>query len=215
MMPMWLYTLGTLLMETDAQIPFANIVSTLLVLMIPLVVGILMKKKLPKVTEVVIKILKPVTVICIIILLSVGIYSNLYIFKLFKPKIVLAGCLLPYIGYLIGGVLAAIARLPWERIKTVAIETGMQNTGIAMILMMYAFPPPDGNIAAVAPIASAVMTPLPLFAITIPYLIYRRVNKDKYANVPTENGKEAEKKPRKSLEMGIKVENGKAELLVT
>jgi hypothetical protein len=59
-------------------------------------------------------------------------------------------------------------------------------------LMMFAFPPPDGFIAAVAPIASAIMTPLPLFAITIPYLIYRRCNKEKYATVPTKNGKSTE-----------------------
>lgn len=214
MMPLWLYTLGSHLMRTNTQVPFGNIVTTLLVLMIPLVVGIIMKKKLPKVTDFVVKVLKPVTVICIIILLSVGIYSNLYIFKLFEPKIILAGCLLPYIGYVMGGLLATIVRLPWGRIKTVAIETGMQNTGIAMIIMMYSFPPPDGYIAAVAPIASAVMTPLPLFVITVPYLIYRRVNKDKYANVPTEGG-EPEKKHRKSIELGLKIENGKAELLET
>ncbi|XP_076112383.1 ileal sodium/bile acid cotransporter-like [Mytilus galloprovincialis] len=188
MMPLWLYTLGQQFIDGTVQVPFLNIFTTLLILIVPLFVGVFLQHKLPKVTKVLIKVIRPVTVVCIVFLLTVGIYSNLYIFKLFKPKIVLAGCLLPYFGYLLGGLIAFIFRLPWQRIKTVAIETGMQNTGIAMILMMYAFPPPDGFIAAVAPIASAVMTPLPLFLITAPYLIYKRRNKNKYDSVPNENG---------------------------
>jgi hypothetical protein len=75
--------------------------------------------------------------------------------------------------------------------------------------MMFAFPPPDGFIAAVAPIASAIMTPLPLFAITIPYLIYRRCNKEKYATVPTENGKSTEM-DEYPADKTVKVKNGKS-----
>jgi hypothetical protein len=65
------------------------------------------------------KIITPVTVGCIILLITVGIYSNLYIFKLFKPQIMLAGCMLPYFGYILGGLIAFVVRLPWERVKTV------------------------------------------------------------------------------------------------
>ncbi|XP_052063227.1 ileal sodium/bile acid cotransporter-like isoform X3 [Mytilus californianus] len=216
MMPMWLYTLGQQFIDGTLQVPFLDIFTTLLILIVPLFVGVFLQKKLPKITKVIIKVIRPVTVVCIILLLSVGIYSNLYIFKLFKPKIVLAGCLLPYFGYLLGGLISFIFRLPWERVKTVAIETGMQNTGIATILMMYAFPPPDGFIAAVAPIASAVMTPLPLFLITVPYLIYKRCNKDKYDSVPNENGSIKKKKPKSkkdSKETTLDVENGKTTVI--
>ncbi|CAC5396307.1 SLC10A3_5 [Mytilus coruscus] len=224
MMPMWLYTLGQQFIDSTIQVPFLNIFTTLLILIVPLFVGVFLHQKLPKVTKVIVKVIRPVTVVCIVFLLTVGIYSNLYIFKLFKPKIVLAGCLLPYFGYLLGGLIALIFRLPWQRVKTVAIETGMQNTGIAMILMMYAFPPPDGYIAAVAPIASAVMTPLPLFLITVPYLIYKRCNKEKYDSVPNENGstkknengsiKQKKTKSKKgSKETTLDVENGKTTVI--
>lgn len=232
MMPLWLYTLGQQFIDGTVQVPFLNIFTTLLILIVPLFVGVFLQHKLPKVTKVLIKVIRPVTVVCIVLLLTVGIYSNLYIFKLFKPKIVLAGCLLPYFGYLLGGLIAFIFRLPWQRVKTVAIETGMQNTGIAMILMMYAFPPPDGFIAAVAPIASAVMTPLPLFLITVPYLIYKRCNKNKYDSVPNENGSTKknengstkknenlstkEKKPKSkkgSKEITLDVENGRTTVI--
>lgn len=195
MLPFWLYTLGQEFIDETANvsIPFVNILTTLIILIVPLFIGLFIKYKLPKVRKIFLKIVTPVTVVAIIILLTVGIYSNLYIFKLFKPRIVLAGCLLPYIGYLLGGIISLIFRQPWERVKTISIETGMQNTGIAIILMIVAFPPPYGEIAAVAPIASGVMTPLPVFVVTIVYLIYKRCNKDKYAKVPVKNGKQKEK----------------------
>jgi hypothetical protein len=172
------------------------------------------------------KIITPVTVGCIILLITVGIYSNLYIFKLFKPQIMLAGCMLPYFGYILGGLIAFVVRLPWERVKTVAIETGMQNTGIAIILMMFAFvgtvayfsllhllyirygiviaKSGSGVIIAEAIGATAAIKPsgggkaniismiaIPVFCIPVS-IIYRRCNKEKYATVPTKNGKSTE-----------------------
>lgn len=210
MLPFWLYTLGQEFIDETANvsIPFVNIVTTLIILIVPLFVGLLIKYKLPKVRKIFLKVVTPVTVVAIIILLTVGIYSNLYIFKLFKPRIVLAGCLLPYIGYVLGGIISLIFRQPWERVKTISIETGMQNTGIAIILMIVAFPPPYGEIAAVAPIASGVMTPLPIFVITIAYLIYKRCNKDKYDKVPVKNGT----KEKGTKEKGTKKEKGECEL---
>jgi predicted Na+-dependent transporter len=147
---------------------------SLSILITPLIVGLFLRQKFPKVADKIQKALKPVTLVMIIVLLAVGIYSNMYIFRLFKPRIILAGCLLPYIGYVSGGIVAALFRQPWKRIKTIILETGMQNTSIAYILLINSFPAPDGDIAAVAPVASAVMTPLPPFTITIFYLLYQK-----------------------------------------
>ncbi|XP_060080528.1 ileal sodium/bile acid cotransporter-like [Ylistrum balloti] len=185
-LPLWIYTLGQEFLQDDEKklnVPFFNIFTTLLLLIIPLLVGIGIQFKLPKVKRFILKVVTPVTIVAIIILLSVGIYSNLFIFKLFNPKVILAGCLLPYFGYVIGGIIAFVLRQPWVKVKTIAIETGMQNTGLAFIILLFAFPPPDGQLAAVAPAASAVMTPLPLFVITIIFVIYKKCNPEKYQKV--------------------------------
>ncbi|KAK3086789.1 hypothetical protein FSP39_023470 [Pinctada imbricata] len=189
MLPLWVYTLGQQFIDESANvhIPYINIFTTLLILVIPIFVGIFIKYKLPKVKRFLMKVITPVTVVTITFLLSVGIYTNLYIFKLFNPRIIFAGCLLPYIGYILSGLACLIFRQEWTKTKTIAIETGIQNVGIAMLLMMVAFPPPDGELAAIAPIASGVMTPLPLFVITIIYMIYKRCNKHKYKEVSKEN----------------------------
>ncbi|OWF37932.1 Ileal sodium/bile acid cotransporter [Mizuhopecten yessoensis] len=199
-LPLWMYTLGQEFLQDGNKkldVPFFNIFTTLLLLIIPLLVGIGVQYKLPKVKRFILKIVTPVTIVAIILLLSVGIYSNLFIFKLFNPNVILAGCLLPYFGYVIGGIIAFILRQPWVKIKTIAIETGMQNTSVAFIILLYAFPPPDGQLAAVAPAASAVMTPLPLFVITIIFVIYKKCNPEKYQKV-TQKDEEA-----KELELEI------------
>lgn len=189
-----MYTLGHEFLEASGgniSVPYFNIFTTLLLLIIPLFVGILFQLKLPKVSDVILKIVTPVSIVAIIILMSVGIYSNLFIFRLFNPTVILAGCLLPYFGYIIGGIIALILRQPWVKVKTIAIETGMQNVGLAFIILLYAFPPPDGQLAAVAPAASAFMTPLPLFIVTIIFMIYKKCNPEKYqpVSVKSEEGK--------------------------
>lgn len=190
MLPLWVYTLGVTFVHqgTQLNVPFTQIASALAVIIIPLFLGLLIKFKFERVAKITVKIIKPVSIIAVIILISIGMYTNRHIFFLFSPKIVFAGCLLPYIGYTLGGFAAFLSRQSWTRIKTIAIETGLQNTGIAIVLLMYSFPSPDGELAAVAAIASALMTPLPLFAITIPYLIYNKCKDRKYAKVPTKNG---------------------------
>ncbi|KAL5022356.1 hypothetical protein ScPMuIL_001511 [Solemya velum] len=190
MLPLWVYTLGVTFVRegTQLNIPFVQIVTALAVIIIPLFVGLLIKFKFERLAKILVKIIKPVSIIAIIILITIGMYTNRYIFSLFSPKIVFAGCLLPYIGYLLGGLASLIARQPWTRVKTIAIETGLQNTGIAIVLLMYSFPSPDGELAAVAAIASALMTPLPLFLVTVPYLIYNKCKERRYAKVPTKNG---------------------------
>lgn len=175
MLPFWLYTLGGVFMEgqDELDVPFQMVAVSLSVLILPLIGGVFLKQRFPKAADRLQKLLKPVIVVMALVLIVVGISANAYIFRLFKLKIIAAACLLPYVGYVCGGVVATIFRQPWDRIKTISIETGMQNTSIAYILLINSFPSPSGDIAAVAPVASAVMTPLPPFLVTICYMSYQ------------------------------------------
>lgn len=193
MLPAWIYSLGVLFIDDrSVTIPFSSVAISLGVLLVPLTTGVVLRSKCPKVAAKVQKALKPVIIVSAVILITVGVYSNLFIFRLFEPQIVLAACLLPYIGYLIGGIVSTIFRQPWKRIKTIIIETGMQNASIAYILLTTSFMAPFGDLAAVAPVASAVMTPLPPFLITVCYLIYQRCKK-KYDPV-TQDGDDLQDK---------------------
>ncbi|KAL4234089.1 hypothetical protein ACF0H5_005742 [Mactra antiquata] len=184
MLPLWVYTLGSTFSVGDRQlsIPFSMVAVSLSILIIPLVFGLFLKQKFPKVAKGLQKVLKPVILVMSLIMIVVGVYSNLFIFRMFKPRILLAACLLPYVGYLCGGLVAFICRQDWKKVKTIALETGMQNTSIAYILLINSFGPPSGDIAAIGPMASALMTPLPPFVTTVIYLLYQ-----KYCNKNPDN----------------------------
>ena len=194
LMPLWVYTLGRQFLDEDFHvvIPYVNMLQTLAMITIPLFIGLVFKHKFPKAALKFVKLLKPVTVIMMLIFLVVGIISNLYIFQLIQPIYLVAGSLLPYLGYVAGGLVAFIFRQPWTTIKTVAIETGMQNTKVAYLLMVTSFPAPLGDIAAMAPIASSMATPIPPMLVTVPYLLYNRLMK-KYQVVSDESSDRAKR----------------------
>ena len=89
-------------------------------------------------------------------------------------QVLLTAALLPYLGFILGGIVALICRMPRHRIVTIAVETGIQNTGIAIVLLLLSLPHPESDISITAPITSAIFTPLPIWvAIAVRY-IYQR-----------------------------------------
>ena len=46
-----------------------------------------------------------------------------------------------------GGLVAYICRLPWTQIKTISIETGLQNVGVAFLIVITNFPSPSKEMA--------------------------------------------------------------------
>ncbi|XP_045191367.2 ileal sodium/bile acid cotransporter-like [Mercenaria mercenaria] len=180
MIPLWLFTVGTkVLYQTEVQIPYTNILTSLVGLIVPVAIGMVIQWKKPNWAKYIVMGIKPLMVIFFILVFTVGVYSNLYIFTLMrnKPEILLAGALVPYIGFVFGGVMAMITRQSWKRVRTIAIETGIQNTGIAIVLLKVSLPPPDNDISIVAPIAAAIFTPVPMLIAIIWYEIYKRCYK--------------------------------------
>lgn len=80
----------------------------------------------PKIGKWIKRCLKPVLLLVVTFMLALGIYTNIFIFKMIKPMTIAAGCLLPYVGYLVGGGVALVLCQSWCRVKTIAIETGIQ-----------------------------------------------------------------------------------------
>ncbi len=187
MLPFWLLTLGNYIMQqqhVSVNIPFQNIIGSLFGIIIPLSIGILIKRFKPEVAKKLQKVFKPV-IICVILVVScMGFATNMYIFKLFTPTLFLAGCLLPYIGFIAGGAVAALLRQPWYRVKTIAIETGIQNVGITMMIVKLTLPQPDADLSLVAPVVILTCTPIPLIILVcIREIRLRCCNKDNLASV--------------------------------
>lgn len=175
MIPLWLFTLGRLISD-DMQltIPFGNIMVMLACYLIPVISGILIQRYCKRLSAVIIRSLRPIYIIFILFMFSFGVWSNLYIFRLIRPMLLLAGCLLPYIGFTLSAVASFILRQPGARVLTIAIEAGIQNTGLPIVLMKFSLPQPDADLSIVGPIVIAMFMPLPLWAAFIVTEIRRR-----------------------------------------
>lgn len=77
-----------------------------------------------------------------------------------------ATCLV-LLGYTFGGMAAAIMRQSWPDALTIAVETGIQNTGIAIFILRVTLEQPEADINTVVPVAVAIMTPVPLFILWV------------------------------------------------
>lgn len=77
-------------------------------------------------------------------------------------KVLLSAISLVLLGYAFGGVASLLLRQPWQDALAVAIETGVQNTGIAIFVLRVTLDQPEADINTVVPVAVAVMTPFPL-----------------------------------------------------
>jgi sodium/bile acid cotransporter 3/5 len=97
--------------------------------------------------------LRPVIIFIIIFIMTFGVYANLYMFRLMNWRVILSGLLLPWCvcvcvfgisyliilflrcGFMFGCLTALILRQPHVNVAAISIETGIQNTGVAIMLL--------------------------------------------------------------------------------
>jgi sodium/bile acid cotransporter 3/5 len=88
MMPLWLFTLGQVIFqEGELEVPYFQIATFAIGLVIPLGIGFLIQKYLPRVTKIMVRILKPFSTLLILFIVIFAIVTNLYLFELFTWKV--------------------------------------------------------------------------------------------------------------------------------
>ena len=103
---------------------------------------------------------------------------------------ILAGLLVTLCGFGIGGVLAWVFRLGKPQIIAVSVETAIQNSAIALIVVQTSFEPPYNDVASITPIAQLIIVGIPLWISVMVIQIRKRLGKDK--NVEASGPKEIE-----------------------
>lgn len=77
-------------------------------------------------------------------------------------------------GFIFGWILSKIFKRSNPDTLAIAIETGVQNTGIAISLLRLTLTQPEADRTTVIPVAVAIMTPFPLLLL---YIIQRFRNR--------------------------------------
>ncbi|XP_068625579.1 ileal sodium/bile acid cotransporter-like [Battus philenor] len=167
-MPLWLFSLGQVVFRNaNIVVPYARIAMFVVGLIVPLSIGLGIQKWLPRISAFMVRILKGFSTTLLLFIIIFAIVTNLYIFELFTWEIIVAGMGVPWLGYAAGYLLARICRQPHADALAISIETGIQNTGIAIFLLRYALPQPEADLTTVVPVSVAIMTPFPMMAIFI------------------------------------------------
>ncbi|XP_012536492.1 ileal sodium/bile acid cotransporter isoform X2 [Monomorium pharaonis] len=180
MMPFWIFTLGRYIFaQGEIVVPYRHIGTFVVGLIIPLAIGFFIQRKLPRVSRILVRIMKPCSVILIVFIIIFAITTNLYMFKLFSWEIIIAGMGLPWLGFTFGFIIAYICKQPQADIRAIAIETGIQNTGVAIFLLRFTLKPPANDLTTVVPVSAAMMTPVPLAILFIIKLFYQYKKKTK------------------------------------
>jgi predicted Na+-dependent transporter len=167
-MPAWLYTLGRVFTNaTNIYIPFFRLILNLFTTIGPCLFGLFLVKLFPKLRPIVLKIAKPVTLFALLSFLALTLYVKYYVFYLVTWKQWLWPPVLPWTGFLISGIVAYFAKLPRAQIYTIAIETGIQNVGIAFLIVITNFPSPESDYAILPLITVSFLTTIPLWLLLI------------------------------------------------
>ena len=86
---MWIFTLGKHIFDRgNLSMPYDKVATFAIGLVVPLAIGYFIQKKLPRVSRIMVRAMKPFSVILIIFIIIFAVVTNLYLFKLFSWKVI-------------------------------------------------------------------------------------------------------------------------------
>ena len=133
--------------------------------------------------------IKPFLLLFIILFVTLGIYINMYMFDLVDGLALVAASLLNISAFAIAMGIAAAARQSQEYIKTIATETTIVNSMLALVTLRFCLSQPDADIASSIPIWVMFTSLMPFVLMLFFVKIYRyslfkyRARKEKYYRV--------------------------------
>lgn len=110
-----------------------------LILGLPLMLGILTTSKFPELAKKLANAIKPLSLVIFGVLVLLALLGNYELFKTYIGAIFLWVFAHNLIGLSGGFLTAKLAGLPFKDVKTITIETGIQNSGLGLVLIFSFF----------------------------------------------------------------------------
>merc|ERR1712156_141020 len=88
-MPIWIFLLGPFIVDDSLVIPFSQLITSLVSLILPTALGMWIRWKWSKSARILDKIIVPFTLLTVLFILTAGVYINLFIFLLMTPAMFL------------------------------------------------------------------------------------------------------------------------------
>jgi len=141
LMPLCLYVYARPFTSTELTIPYGDIVKTLVVLLVPVAIAMLLRRRFgERFASVAEKVGSIAGLGVLVTLVAVSVIRNADLFKTLTAPMILAAALLGSVGMLLGSLVARLSGLPVPQQRTVSFETGIQNSPLCFAILVTAFP---------------------------------------------------------------------------
>jgi len=173
---LWVFLLGTPLVDKVIPIPYLQIALSLISFTIPLMVGVAVKFKWPKKAESLKRISRPFFLCVLVVLPTYASVTNQHFFYLCTWRIIVSGACLGFLGYIFGAALAALVGQGKPQIIAISLETAIQNGGISIIVLNMTFPSPYSDMGLLPVMSFFFCSTGPImFVIYAVYLLGKKI----------------------------------------
>lgn len=134
-----LYQPTAVLLQDVSLNPFDMVEIVLLILGIPLILGMAVRYKFPSIAKRLSRWLKPFSILVFLGIVIIALMNNLDVFSNYIHHVLVLGISHNLLAFLLGFLVARVFKLSFENQKTLTIETGIQNSGIGLLLIFTFF----------------------------------------------------------------------------
>lgn len=181
MMPLILVTYGSLFVSEDFQIPVRDITITLGVLLVPVMLGMFVRRMNANVGAL-LELFGSVLGVAVIIFLIVTWVPNNYELLLTTPwQVYFAAIGLGVVGVLFGYNFAKAIKIHPRSSRTIALETGIQNGPLAITIVLLSFSDPQVDKVVMIPMLYSLFIVISSSFIT---MYFRKANTADEQKIP-------------------------------
>ncbi|XP_058478432.1 ileal sodium/bile acid cotransporter [Solea solea] len=174
MMPLCLLIYTTTWVDSGSiKIPFDSIAITLVGLLVPIALGMYFKTRWPRIAKKILKVGSIAGFALILIIAVVGgiLYQSSWIIA---PALWIIGTIYPFIGFSLGFLLARFTGQPWHRCRTIALETGFQNSQLCSTIIQLSFSSSELEVMFSFPLIYSIFQLVAAVSSVGSYRLYKR-----------------------------------------
>lgn len=169
---LWIYASGYA--SAGLKIPYGNITTTLAVMLVPLAIGMWVRARRPGAARVVEQVGGVAGLGVLGLLIGTGLYNNVEVLKATTGTMYAAALGLGVFGFGFGWLGARVVGLGSAQRRAVAFETGIQNSPLALGILVASFPGEQQARMLWLPLLYALLVLISASVLTLGFRLTRR-----------------------------------------
>ena len=140
MMPLLLVAYATAYTDAALKVPYGNITATLGVMLVPLALGMALRARAPRAAAIAEKVGGLSGIGVLVLLIGTGLVKNGELLAETTSAMYAAAIGLGVLGFALGWLGALLLKVPEAGRRAIAFETGIQNSPLALGIIVASFP---------------------------------------------------------------------------